>query len=261
MHSMAEYYHEHEANVVTSSSLRDFIRCPKLYYDRYVTKTLPQRKSEAMVVGSAVHTAVLQKELFYEQYYVDPYNARSAQSKKLAEDNVDKIRLTQRTHELCWLMAKAAWRHPQAQMECSTGAVESTVHATMRNGLVVKCNPDLMNDGAIYDLKTLGKPMCLFREHAFALGYHVQAGFYTGVLGGAKDTIKRDFLFWVVTKQPPFEVQFFTIPYEECLSIWQSVCLPALNDLARCLLNNAWEEGSSNIIKVPVAQKKYHERF
>ncbi|MDR1232823.1 MAG: hypothetical protein LBJ75_00965 [Puniceicoccales bacterium] len=33
----------------------------------------------------------------------------------------------------------------------------------------------------------------------FALRYHIQAGFYTGVSIGTRDTLKRDFKFWVVT--------------------------------------------------------------
>jgi hypothetical protein len=128
----------------------------------------------------------------------------------------------------------------------------------MRNGLVVKCKPDLINDGGIYDLKTLGKPMGMFREHAFSLGYHIQAGFYVGVIAGTKDPILRDFTFWVVTKNPPFEVQFFTIPYEECLGVWRAVCLPALNDLAGCLRTGSWLECPASTITIPAAQKKYH---
>jgi hypothetical protein len=255
------HYHDHGANVVTSSSLRDFIRSPKLYHDRYVTKTLPQRQSEAMLFGSAVHTAVLQPEVFAEQYYGDPYNARSARSQRLALENAGKTRLTEKSYDLCLALAKAAWEYPQAKICCSSGAVETPVQATMRNGLTVKCKPDLINGGGIYDLKTLGKPMCFFRDHAFALGYHIQAGFYTGVLIGAKDPAHRDFTFWVVTKQPPFEVQFFTIPYGECLAIWRSVCLPALNDLANCLRTNGWEESPSSTIAIPAAQKKYHRKY
>lgn len=210
--------------------------------------------------SGATHAAVLQPEMFAERYYADPYNIRSPRSQRLAMENDGKIRLTQKSYELCLSLAHAAWEYPQAKDSCCQGAIETPVQATMRNGLVVKCKPDLINDGGIYDLKTLGKPMCFFRDHAFALGYHIQAGFYTGVLIGARDPIRRDFTFWVVTKQPPFEVQFFTIPYEECLSIWQSICLPALNDLANCLRTNAWEESAASTLRVPAAQKKYHRK-
>jgi hypothetical protein len=257
---MDNNYHDHPADVVTSSSLRDFIRSPKLYHDRYVTKTLPQRQSEAMLFGSAVHMAVLQHDIFDDHYYADPYNIRSPKSRALAEENGGKTRLTRTSYDLCWSIAKAAWDHPQA-VECREGDVEKPMEAKMRNGLTVRSKPDIINGNGTYDLKTCGKPMCFFRDHAFALGYHIQAGFYTGVLIGTRDTLERDFKFWVVTKQPPFEVQFFTIPYEECLSIWQSVCLPALNDLANCLRTNGWEESTPSTIKVPAAQKTYHRKY
>jgi hypothetical protein len=258
---MDDDYHDHPADVVTSSSLRDFIRSPKLYHDRYVVRTLPQRQSDAMLFGSAVHMAVLQPNIFNDHYYADPYNIRSPKSRALAEENTGKVRLTNKSYDLCLAIAKAAWEHPQAATECREGDVEKPIEARMRNGLTVRSKPDIINDGGIYDLKTLGKPMCFFQDHAFALGYHVQAGFYTGVSIGARDTLERDFKFWVVTKQPPFEVQFFTIPYEECLAIWQSVCLPALNDLACCLTTNGWEESTPSTITVPAAQKKYHRKY
>jgi hypothetical protein len=167
---MDDDYHNHESNVVTSSSLRDFIRSPKMYHDRYVAKTLSPRQSDAILFGSATHAAVLQRGLFAERYYPDPYNIRSLQSQKFALDNAGKTRMTKKSYDLCSALARAAWDHPQAQSECSHGAVEMPIQATMRNGLVVKCKSHLINDGGIYDLKTLGKPMGMFREHAFSLG-------------------------------------------------------------------------------------------
>jgi len=109
-------------------------------------------------------------------------------------------------YNFCWDIAKAAWEHPQAMVNCREGEIEKPLEARMRNGLTMKCEPDMINGDGIYDLKTCGKPMCFFREHAFALGYHIQAGFYTGVLIGAGDTLQRDLTFWVVTKHSPCEV-------------------------------------------------------
>jgi hypothetical protein len=94
---MDDNYHDHGAEVVTSSSLRDFIRSPKLYHDRYIVCTLPQRQSDVMLFGSATHAAVLQPEVFLERYYGDPYNVRSPCSHKLALENAGKTRLTQVT--------------------------------------------------------------------------------------------------------------------------------------------------------------------
>jgi hypothetical protein len=96
--------------------------------------------------------------------------------------------------------------------------------------LAAKYNPDLINGRGISDVKMLGKPLCLFREHACAMGYQIQVDVYTGVLIGARDSIRRDFTFWGATKQSPFEVHSFAIPSEKCLSIWQSICAPDLSD-------------------------------
>jgi hypothetical protein len=92
---MYDDYHAHGAEVVISSSLRDFILSPKLYHDRSVAKPLPARQSEVMLFGSATHAAVLQPEVFVERYDGDPYHARSPRSQRLASETVGKIRLTQ----------------------------------------------------------------------------------------------------------------------------------------------------------------------
>jgi hypothetical protein len=86
------HYHDHGAGVVTNRSLRDFIRSPKLYHDRYVAKTLPARQSEAMLLESATHAAVLQREVFLERYYGDLYYLRSPRSQRLASENPHKWR-------------------------------------------------------------------------------------------------------------------------------------------------------------------------
>jgi hypothetical protein len=144
--------------------------------------------------------AVLQPNIFDDHYYADPYNIRSPKSRALAEENTGEIRLTDKSYDLCWAIAKVAWEHPQAAAECREGDIEKPIEARMRNGLTVRSKQDIINCNGIYDLKTLGKPMCFFRDHTFALGYHIQVGFYTGVSIGARDTVERDFKFWVVTK-------------------------------------------------------------
>lgn len=254
-------YHNHPPDVITSSSLRDFLKSPHYYYNRYVARILPGESTESLSFGTAFHHAVLEPQLFNELYYSDPFRGNTKQSKQLAADFPGKIRLTQHSYELCTALAKIAWNHPTAQEECSHGTVERPVQAKLKNGLTVKCKPDLINELGVYDLKSLGKPLNMFSEHAFSLSYHIQAAFYTGVLFGAKEQLHRDFNFWVVTKRQPYQCGFFRIPWEECMNVWKEVCIPALNDLAKFLKSDEWAEDSrgsiDKTIHIPAKLTRY----
>lgn len=254
-------YHAHNAWVVTSTSLRDFLKSPAYYYNKYVSRVIPNEETEAMRFGSAFHQAVLEPDKFEQNYYADRYRRNTRESKALAAEMVGKERLTEHEHALCELMAKIAWEHPTAQEECRTGVVEHPIMAKMRNGLTVKCKPDLINERGIYDLKSMGKPINMFGEHAFALNYHIQAAFYTGVLIGSHDALKRDFNFWVVTKRAPYQCGFFRISWVECANVWREVCVPALNDLARLLRSDEWHDSNNGNIDrtlhIPAKLTKY----
>lgn len=256
-----ESYHTHDATVVTSSSLRDFLKSPTYYYNKYVARVVSSEETDAMRFGIAFHHAVLEHEVFEKKYYADPYRSNSKDSKLLASKMAGKVRLTEHNYILCTTLSKVAWNHPTAREECTTGEIERPIEARMKNGLTLKCKPDLINENGIYDLKSLGKPLNMFSEHAFSLSYHIQAAFYTGVLVGSRDPIHRDFNFWVVTKREPYQCGFFRISWEECMNVWKEVCVPALNDLARFLRTNEWSEDTrgciDKTIHIPAKLTKY----
>lgn len=257
----ANSYHDHDGWVVTSSSLRDFLKSPTYYYNKYVSKVITPACTDAMSFGEAFHYAVLEPERFKEKYYSDPHRKNAKESKQIAQEYPDKERLSAKDYDLCVALSGVAWSHPIAQQECKAGQVEQVYAAKMRNGLLVKCKPDLINDDGIYDLKSMGRPLNMFTEHAFSLGYHIQAAFYTGVLYGLKDPIHRDFSFWVVTKRVPYQCVFFRVSWEECMNVWKEVCIPALNDIAHLMRSNEWGEDSRGCVEkrvhIPSKLMKY----
>jgi hypothetical protein len=214
-----------------------------------------------MRFGTAFHLAVLEPDMFQTTYYSDPHRRTTRESKLLAEKNVGKLRLTEHDYRLCQTLAKVAWNHRTAMEECRIGTIERPIVAKMHNGLTVKCKPDLINDGGIYDLKSLGKPINMFTEGAFNLGYHIQAAFYTGVLFGVERRTGRDFSFWVVSKCVPYQCGFFRIAWEECMALWREVCVPALNDIAAMMRGNEWAEDPTGSLDrrmhIPAKLTKY----
>ena len=243
-------YHTHDAYTITSTSLRDYMRSPQLYYHRYVVCDAPAVSNRAFSFGSAVHCLALEPEEFSLRFYVDPYRGGSTASRELADLNDGLIRLTKREHEeaqfLCNILAENPWGQANVYDPSLNPVFERDVSVQTPDGLTLKCKPDCLTESAIIDLKTFGRTQSDFADHARSLGYHIQAAFYAGVLALSGDQTQRDFVFWVICKSAPFSVFQYVLSYDQLVSIWDKEVRPALRKLRYSLENNDWAEATNS---------------
>lgn len=243
-------YHTHDAYTITSTSLRDYMRSPQLYYHRYVVCDAPAVSNRSFSFGSAVHCLALEPEEFSLRFYVDPYRGGSTASRELAELNDGLIRLTKREHEeaqfLCNILAENPWGQANVYDPALNPVFERDVSVQTPDGLTLKCKPDCLTDSTIIDLKTFGRTQSDFNDHARSLGYHIQAAFYAGVLALSGDLTQRDFVFWVVCKSAPFSVFQYVLSYDQLVSIWDKEVRPALRKLRYSLENDDWAEATNS---------------
>ena len=206
----------------------------KTIYKKSVKHFLEQKpfSSKSMELGTAVHTIMLEgSDVFYNDYYLLPkldlrYKADKEQLKQheklakgrklLKEDEmyiIDKIMVNYRSNDL-------------AQESC-TGDVEVS-HYGQFNGIDVRVRPDVIGTDFIGDVKTCqdNSPQA-FRRDIYKYNYHLQACFYSDVLG--YDPAK--FRFIAVETNHPFSVQVYKLKdetiekgreaYNKALNLWK----------------------------------------
>lgn len=181
-----------------------------------ISKEDEEKESPALILGSAIHTAILEPEQFDYQYIASPsFDRRTKEGKVLAEQfeiiAQGKMIITKDQLETVKGILKTISQHEIAQAMLSGGEAEYSYYwQDEETGLMLKCRPDYFNQNALIDLKsTRDASVSEFTRSCINLGYHIQAAFYLDVFNKANGTNIEDFFFVAVETEAPYAVNIF----------------------------------------------------
>jgi|TARA_R110000823_G_scaffold309869_1_gene434420 exodeoxyribonuclease VIII len=204
-----EFYHS--APGISASGL-------KTIYKKSVYHFLNQKpfESTAMALGSAVHCAMLEPELYYKDYHVMPKIDRRTKAGKEAfeietKKSDGKILLSLEDHEKITSILNNFRNHDLAQNYCK-GEIELS-HYSKHENIDVRVRPDVLNrvQNFISDVKTCqdNSPNA-FKRDVYKYGYHLQCAFYSDMLGVPAE----NFRFIAVETNYPFSVEVYGLSTE-----------------------------------------------
>lgn len=244
-------YHAHPA--ASKSHLDKVNRSPAHYWAHYLDPNRqPQEPTSAMMLGTALHTAVLEPHLWDQQYAVPPqaFDRRTKVGKELAAafeaEAEGKTVLAPGDADQIRRMADAVHRHPASSFLLDLPGIRegSYFWIDQQTGLECKCRPDWHSQDRriLVDVKTTedASPRGFARSCA-NYRYHVQANWYQRPFSEAEQ-----FLFIAVEKAPPYLVAV----YAATPAMVAAGGRAADNDLqllARCKASNTWPGYSDEI--------------
>jgi exodeoxyribonuclease VIII len=200
-----DQYHSHTS--ISASGLKYISKHSVLHFIHQIRK-----ETESMAFGTAVHTALLESDTFYDIYYPLPEigDLRKKENKELKKHEESKsegkICLSFKDHEKIKEMLKNYKKNTLAQHYCK-GEVELSHYLKYEN-VDVRVRPDVINHlaGFIADVKTCqdASPQA-FRRDIYKFKYHLQAAFYMDML--EIDTFK----FICVEVNHPYTVVVHTL--------------------------------------------------
>jgi exodeoxyribonuclease VIII len=213
-------------SVVSKSHLDLVARSPLHYWARYVDpKRVEPEPTAAMLLGTAVHTLVLEADQFAVRYVAAPegidrrYKAGKELFAEWEAQAAGRTVLTKADADLIQAMGRAVHGHPAAAYLLGLPGKAETTHmwTDEATGLECKCRPDwLLDDGSlIVDLKTtedaspagFGKSIAAYR-------YHVQAAHYLTGIERATGRRPEQFIFICVEKKAPHAVAVYAADAE-----------------------------------------------
>ena len=247
----------HAGKGISSSSLKDVLRCPA-YYDACRKGIVPRNETDAMALGTAVHKLVLEPEDFENEIVVSPIfsgKGSVAARKEFKSENKGKTIINQEQMIHCQNMRDSIMSLPESLAIFNKGKAEqSGYYIDKETGMLCKYRPDWRTDWALFDIKTTrdASPES-FNRTITQLGYHISAAHY---LAGDKETSKTDheqFIFICVEPEPPY----LAVPYvlgTKSLELGYFKRRQALNLIKFCRDNNEWPTYNAGIcqeIEVP----------
>ncbi len=204
--------------------------------------------TEALLIGHATHTAILEPDLFDSRYAVpeEKWDRRTKVGKAAAAEfektAAGKTVLTPDQLDQTLKIRDAIWNNPLTNKLLQDCVCErSIVWNDHHTGLRCKARIDAWRkNGLLIDLKTCRScNPTFFPRDAYKFGYHFQASMY---FDGAKSISKepvKGFVLIAVEKTPPYLVAVYEVD-EEVLSWGRNQYKFTLMTVKECLEKGEW---------------------
>jgi exodeoxyribonuclease VIII len=225
---------------ISKSGLDLIARSPAHYAFR--AKGEPSR---AMVIGSAIHAAILEPEVFTREYMLltGELDRRSSAYKEAAKHyGADNVLTPSESDMVRGMHAAINACEPARALLGASGWAELAAFATdTLTGVLVKCKFDwLTADLKALDLKSTQD--CRPAEFAKSVAnyrYHVQASFYADVFKWATGLELESFDFLAVEKELPHAAKLYALD-TAAEAYGRKLYREALNTYAACLASDNW---------------------
>lgn len=229
-----EEYHAHEA--VGSTSLKNILRSPAHYL--YELEN-PSEPTPAMALGTAIHEAVLEPNLFKANTVVMPKfegtGSRAAKDAWLLENHGKRI-VKQDDYDNIAGVIRALSEHKTARALLTGGAAEESYFWTDPDtGLPCKCRPDFLRQGhIIVDVKsTVDASERFFSKRVADLSYHLSAAHYLAGVSIVENQKFDEFVLLAVESSAPHGIGCYLLD-QTSLDAGEFLRRKALNALAEC---------------------------
>lgn len=224
---------------VHATGLKEIAVSPRLYWRK---RQRPHEDKDALRLGRATHTAVLEPDRFALEHAV--WRARDGRRgtkahKAFCAANTGRTMLTEAQYATALAVRDAVRGHGPARAlldRCRPEVTAQWVHA--RTGRKCVSRFDLLGD-VLVDLKTTRNPSpAKFSYDAKRLGYPLQMGFYLDAALACTGRLPRVKII-AAQNVEPFDVAVFDLP-DEVLIYGREQYELALDKLIECEASGVW---------------------
>jgi hypothetical protein len=207
---------EYHASPGVSKSHLDVIaeQSPLHYWHRYINPNRePEEPSDALKLGTAIHSAILEPDLFTSAYVESPaYNMRTKEGKQLfadfVADNPGKSILSPDDMVTCLAIRDRIHTNPAIVGLLSGGRSEQSFYANdPETGELVKCRFDYLHDdmGMAIDVKsTRDASKTSFGKDVANLRYDIAPAWYFDVIKALYGESPKHWVWLCFEKTPPY---------------------------------------------------------
>lgn len=245
----------HADPAIGSTSVKQISISPaNLYFN-------PFKGSKSAHIGSAIHAALLEPELFRNDYLLMPdVTSRSSKEYKSATEctNPEYILVGSEVDTVNRMFDSSRLNEDFMDYMNTKGHSEVSMFAECpETGLILKCRFDRLSDTLAYPLDVKSCRDASERGFSHAMGqfkYHIQAAFYLYVLKLATGLESNNFAFFAIENTAPYRNCMYYIG-EESLELGRREMWAALEKIKECMADESIKyEGivlPSNEINVP----------
>ncbi len=253
----AAEYHAHPA--VSRSDLALVRQCPALYRAK-LDGLLERAESQAMRLGTLIHTAVLEPAELEKRYAAFDGRCGTKAHHAAQEANPGRELVKPADLERAQAMRESVANHPAASRLLAEGEAELSIFwCDAETGIECKCRPDWLTPaGDVVDLKTAS---CAspdeFARSVWRYRYDVQSAFYADGCRATGLDVRR-FVFVAVEKEPPHLVAVYELDAMDA-ELGRKRYKQDLATLAACIEADDWPGYGDTVQPLSLPRWAYYE--
>ena len=225
----------HAVDALSKSMMSKILKSPAHYKAALEEH---QEPTKSMQMGTAIHTAVLEPQLYSQVVAVVPpdIDGRTKEGKQWKEAHKSRIHLTHAEDIDVQGVANSVRRHPFWDIIHLSHKIEASVFAQdEQTGLALKARPDLwIEDHTLVDVKTTDDATPEgFTRTIGSFGYHIQAAHYMAMTGA------DNFIFVAVERKAPYAIGIYKLD-AEWLQAGENLRRKAISTLHECRALDSW---------------------
>lgn len=217
-----------------SSTIKAISKSPAdLYFN-------PFKGSRSSHLGSAIHSAILEPDIFKDRYVLLPECDRRSSEYKAASNEFgsDFVLVGSEVESVNGMFKASRLNSDFMDYLSSSGDSELSMFATCpETGLNLKCRFDRLSSTHGYPLDLKSCRDASYRGFSQAFGqyaYHVQAAFYLYVLNLCTGDEPEQFAFFAVQNSAPFKNCMYYIG-DESLELGRKIMFESMHKLVQCI--------------------------
>ena len=255
----------HNGPGISRSGLFEFrSKSPLHYWHKYVNPEYKKPEPIAMITkrnplefGNAVHSYVLEKDKFNNEYAVWDGPSRVTKAgkeewSKFIAENAGKFILDAEAFDEIQSFNRAIINDGTAAELVNGGLVEKSLYWTDKDtGMLCKARPDIYHSNMVVDLKTAADASPnTFERAIYQRGYHIQCAMIHEALKNICSINMKDFVFLVVEKSEPYPIGIYKLD-EYALEQGVQEFKETLTEMKRCYDDNNWQSYPIKTLSIP----------
>lgn len=247
-------YHAHPA--IGRSGLMEINRTPRHYWWKYLSGKAEAEDTDALRIGQAFHTLVLEPSLFDHRFIVwSGADRRTVKGKEEYAAALESGKTAIKASEFSELqeMAKGLLSEPASKkILVADGQIEPS-YFWQADGVDCKTRPDYYRtDGIVVDAKTTQDASAeSFSKAIINYGYDIQAFMTMEGIYKVTGTRPQAFVFCCVEKDPPYCAAFYSAT-DEMLTVGEARFNKLLAIYRECKAQDLWPGYGSQIRPIGV---------
>lgn len=248
----------HASAGISRSGLCEFKSSPLDYWDKYINPLKEKKEStKDMRIGNALHTLVLEPDLFEKEYIIkEKIDGRTtegkAYNKKFEVCSSRKIVI-----EIDWLtqinnMVLAVKEHLTVAKLLNGALIEKSIYwIDSETELLCKARPDIWVGSKLADLKTTDDVSIVsFDRSVKTYNYHIQAAMQIDAIYELTGKIIEHFIFIAVPKSRPYKPYLYRCP-DGYITQGRNEYKNLLKLARACFDMNKWDLDREQVIELP----------